>query len=111
MSEAIWLFMATCLSLVGMGWLALAMDVHWGQVMHRPPEQALTQRMGLRWAGAAALLLSLLSCLSADRPSMAVLVWVLLLAVSAFTVALVLSRRPRCLARLVPGLDGTSAQT
>ena len=76
MSESFWLLLAAALSFSGMAWLALAMEVHWGQVMHRPADQAQTTRRGLRGAGAAALGLSLLACLSADRPSMAALVWV-----------------------------------
>ena len=36
MSEALWLILAAALSYAGMAWLALAMDAHWGRVMHRP---------------------------------------------------------------------------
>jgi len=111
MSEALCLLLASALSLTGMAWLALAMEVHWGQVMHRHAEDATGTRRVLRWVGALALLLSLLACLAADRPSMAVLVWVLLLAGAAFTVAMVLSRRPRWLAILVPGRNATTART
>ena len=93
MSEVFWLLAATALSFCGMAWLALAMEVHWGQVMHRPAHEALRTRRLLRGLGASALLCSLLACLVADRPSMAVLVWVMLLAGSAVTVAMVLSRR------------------
>lgn len=95
MSEALWLALAALLSLAGMAGQALAMEVHWGQVMHRPAEAAAGTRRLLRVLGAVALLLSLLACLMADRPSMAVLVWVLLLTASAVAVALVLARRPR----------------
>lgn len=97
MSETLWLLLAAALSFSGMVWLALAMEVHWGQVMHRHADEALGPRRRLRALGAAALLLSLLACLTADRPSMAVLVWVMLLAVAAASVAMVLSRRPRWL--------------
>jgi hypothetical protein len=88
MSEALWLTAAGALSLAGMAWLALAMDVHWGQVMHR--------------SAPAALALALAACLKADRPSMAVLVWVMLLAGSAVTVALLLARQPALLRVMFP---------
>lgn len=97
MSEALWLALAAVLSLAGMTWLALAMEVHWGQVMHRPTATAGTRRL-LRTLSAVALPLSLLACLMADRPSMAVLVWMLLLVGSAVAVALLLAYRPRLLA-------------
>lgn len=98
MSEALWLLLAAALSFSGMAWLALAMEVHWGQVMHRHADEALRPRRRLRALGAAALLFSLLACGAADRPSMAALVWIMLLAGSALGVAMVLSRRPRWLA-------------
>lgn len=97
MSETFWLLLAAALAFSGMAWLALAMEVHWGQVMHRPAGHAQTTRRGLRGGGAAALGLSLLACLSADRPSMAALVWVMLLAGTALLVAMVLSWRPQWL--------------
>ena len=93
MSDALWLLLAAALAFSGMAWLALAMDVHWGQVMHRPAEQAFTARRALRGLGAAALLLSLLACGMADRPSMAALVWVLLLAGGALSVGQLLAWR------------------
>jgi hypothetical protein len=97
MSEALWLALAAMLSLAGMTWLALAMEVHWGPVMHRPAEAATATRRLLRTLSAVALLLALLACLMADRPSMAVLVWVLLLVGSAVTVVMLLAYRPRLL--------------
>jgi hypothetical protein len=97
MSEALWLLLAAALAFCGMAWLALAMAVHWGQVMHRPADQARATRRGLRWAGAGALGLSLLACLTVDRPSMAALVWVMLLAGNALLVAMALSWRPQWL--------------
>lgn len=103
MSEALWLLLAATLSFAGMAWLALAMDVHWVQVMHEGPSAPGHRRPWLRAAGAIALLLSLLACLLVDRPSMAALVWIMLLAGSGFAVAMVLSRRPRWLALLVLG--------
>ncbi len=55
MSKAIWLVIVTALSLAGMAWLALGMEVQWGQVMHRPAEQAASTRRVLRAQGALAL--------------------------------------------------------
>lgn len=103
MSELSWLIAATALALSGMAWLALAMEVHWGQVMHRPATQPPRTRQLLRGLGALALLLSLLACLMADRPSMAALVWIMLMAGSAVAVALTLSWRPRWLRALAIG--------
>jgi hypothetical protein len=102
MSEALWHALAAALALAGMAWLALAMDVHWRQVMHRPAESAAGTRRLLRALGTLALVLSLLACLRADRPSMAVLVWVMMLAGGALAVALMLAWRPRGLALLWP---------
>lgn len=97
MSESVWLLIAAALNLAGMAWLALSMDVHWGQAMHGNAQAAAGTRRGLRLMGAAALSLSALACLQADRPSMAVLVWVMLLAGSALSVAMLLAYRPRWL--------------
>ncbi|PXW98227.1 uncharacterized protein DUF3325 [Sphaerotilus hippei] len=102
MSEVFWLTSAALLTLTGMGWLALAMDVHWDQAMHQPAEAAARTRRLLRRLGALALPGGLLACLMADRPSMAVLVWLMLLGGSAVATALVLAWRPRLLARLWP---------
>ncbi|MDX5410676.1 MAG: DUF3325 domain-containing protein [Thauera sp.] len=99
MADALWLVVAAMLCIGGMGWLALAMDVHWQQVMHRP---AGATRRVLRVLGAVALGLALLACLAADRPSMAVLVWVMLLAGAAVLVAMTLASRPRLLRLLHP---------
>ena len=49
---------------------------------------------------AASLLLALVICFLADRPSMAVLVWVMLLAGSAMVIGMALSWRPRWIGRL-----------
>lgn len=102
MSESLWLAVAAGLAWAGMAWLALGMEVHWAQAMHQAAEAAAGTRRGLRALGAVALVLSLGACLKADRPSMAVLVWVMLLAGSALSVALLLARRPRLLALAWP---------
>ncbi|MCH7343805.1 DUF3325 domain-containing protein [Pelomonas sp. CA6] len=95
------LAMASVLALLGMGWLALAMEVHWAQVHGRegPPAGSAPR---LRWLGAGALLGALALCLRADHASMAALVWVMLLAAAALGVALTLAWRPAALRWLWP---------
>ena len=99
MPDALLLMAALVFSVAGMGWLALAMDVHWNQVRasRRSPRIAVM----LRVLGSVSLLTSLVLCLLADTATMAVLVWMMLLAVSAATIAFVLSSRPGVLAPLV----------
>lgn len=89
-------FIAT---LIGMGWLALAMNAHWKQVFNGSP--SATTSIVLRSLGGSALFVSLLLCLSVDHASMASLVWVMLLAASAMSIAFILSWRPRLLAPLI----------
>jgi hypothetical protein len=84
---------------VGMGWLALAMDVHWTQVCAAPRSRRTI--LFLRVLGAASLFGSLVLCLAADTATMAVLVWMMLLAVGAASIAFVLSARPRILLPLI----------
>ncbi|MEZ5702762.1 MAG: DUF3325 family protein [Burkholderiaceae bacterium] len=43
MSDALWLGLAAVLSVSGMAWLALAMEVHWAQVVQgRRPRRRTT---------------------------------------------------------------------
>ena len=102
MPDAVLLLAALVCTVLGMGWLALAMDVHWNQVRtaRRSPRTAAVLRM----FGTASLVVSLVLCLLADTATMAVLVWMMLLAVAAVTIALVLSRKPRMLAPLVAAI-------
>ena len=98
MAEAAWLAASVTAAFAGMAWLGLSYDSHWAQVFGdeaAPPTPA--RQRGLRAAGAAALLLSLLACLAADHASMASLVWVMALAPAALAVALLLAWRPRWL--------------
>jgi hypothetical protein len=83
----------------GMAWLAIALPTHWQQV-RGAARPASSVRM-LRLAGATALLVSLLTSLGVEHPSMAALVWVMSLSASAWAVALTLAWRPRWLAWLV----------
>lgn len=85
---------AAMASVVGMAWLALAMPVHWAQCRGLPLAKAHPPQRVLRVMGALALLAALALCLWADRPSIAVLVWVMLQTGSAFAVAFALGKRP-----------------
>lgn len=101
MAEALALCLAALLSLAGMGWLALSLEVHWRQLFGRQATLTARGANGLRLAGWSGLLLSAACCFNADRPSMAVLVWVMLLASAAATIALLLAWRAHWLLVLV----------
>jgi len=99
MSDALLLTAAVLCAFAGMGWLALAMDVHWEQVRN-DAHTARTSAL-LRVLGAAALVASLVLCLVVDHVSMASLVWIMCLAASALAVTFTLSKRPGLLGALV----------
>lgn len=99
MPEGFLLFGAFFITLAGMGWLALAMNSHWKQVCAGLP--SVNTVIALRSLGGSALFLSLLLCLSVDHASMAVLVWIMLLAAAAMSIAFALALRPRGLRFLV----------
>ena len=86
--------------MIGLAWLALAMDVHWQQ-LHATQALPLRTAMLLRTLGIAALVLSLLLCLRADHASIAALVRVMSLAAAALAIAFTLCFRPRWLAPLL----------
>lgn len=105
-----WLAAAALCAFAGMGWLALAMPAHALQAWGRLPAPAQLQR--LRWLGSAGVLLALPCCLGSDHATMAVLVWVMLLAAAAIATAFLLSSRPRRLRLLAPWIrrhDGAQA--
>ena len=103
MPDSLMLLFAFILALAGMGWLALAMEVHWEQVYSETACPSALQRR-LRWLGGLALLGSLVLCLAVDHATMAALVWFMTLAASAIMVAFTLSWRARWLAVLLPGV-------
>ncbi|MGN6831268.1 DUF3325 family protein [Paucibacter sp. M5-1] len=108
MREPLMLLAALAATVAGLGWLALAMEVHWQQVCGARPLTPATVG-GLRLLGAAGLLGSLGLCLSVDHVSMASLVWVMTLAGAALLIAFTLSWRPQWLALLLlrrPGRTG-----
>lgn len=102
MRDALLLGAALLAALAGMGWLALAMDVHWEQVCGAAAQPPGRVRL-LRALGVLALAASLWLCLVVDHASMAALVWVMALAAAALTVGMALSWRPHWLRLLVPG--------
>lgn len=97
MAEVYWLILAALAALAGMGWFALSLDNHWLQVMTQDAQQMRRRNLGLRMLGASSLVAALLFCLFADHASMAVLVWVMLLAASAVTTAMILTWQPQWL--------------
>jgi len=100
MPDALTLLLALLSCLVGMGWLALSMDVHWKQVRGNAPcAPGLVKT--LRVAGGAALVASFLLCLAVDSPSIATLVWFMALAGSTMAIAFTLTWRASALTMLV----------
>lgn len=107
MTEAGWLILAMTSTLLSMGWLALSYESHWRQVFS---DNTLNPNpFRLKLIGWSFLLLSIVFCLTADHPSMAVLVWIMLLAVAAMTIAMTLSQRPSVLRRICPPFCITKA--
>jgi len=102
MPEALYLTAAALLSLVGMAWLALSMDVHWAQVKQISLADSHPPKAILKALGYSALFVSLVACLVADRPSIAALVWIMLMVGSAVSVAFALANRPRWLKLIWP---------
>ena len=100
MPDALLLLLALLASLVGMGWIALSMDVHWSQVRGKVPHSPALVK-SLRLGGAGALLQSLVRCLTVDSPSIAVLVWFMALAGATLAIAFTLTWRASILRMLV----------
>lgn len=92
---------AALAALIGFGWLALSKNVHWRQVRGYPGPDPSTRRY-LRLSGTAALLVSGALCFAVNRPSMAVLVWVMLLSAAAPLIALTLAWRAPVLRHIWP---------
>lgn len=88
--------LATLSCFAGFVWLALAMNTHWQQVMNSSAPSAQVRIM-LRLLGSLGLLVSAVLCFVADGPSMAVLVWLMLIAAGAPAVGMLLAWRPQVL--------------
>jgi Protein of unknown function (DUF3325) len=109
-SETLLLSLAALWAFAGMAWCALAMEAHWQQVTGTAQALPRARRHGLRLAGTLGLLASLALCLMADHATMAALVWVMLLTLSAFVVAMLLSWRPQVLRGLLHILPFTTSE-
>lgn len=92
---------------LGLAWIALAMDVHWRQLTQHPITR--TRKLMLRTLGASALGVSLWLCFVVDHASIASLVWVMMLAAAALIVTFTLAWRAHWLAWLVWRTQGESA--
>ena len=102
MFDGLLLIVASLFSVLGMAWLALSMEVHWAQARRLPLGDSKPPRVALRLAAAVALALCFGVCLWVDRPSIAALVWVMLLIGSAWMVAFILAKRPALAMRAWP---------
>ncbi len=85
--------LAMLVTLGGTGLLAISIPRHWRQLMGREVCTGAAV-IALRLGGVAALIGSLTLCLLRDHPSMAVLVWIMLLVICSVVIALLLSRLP-----------------
>lgn len=94
--HALLLLAALVAAVAGMGWFALAKDVHWEQVHGDTPQTPGKIRL-LRALGALGLAVSLGLCLAVDHASMASLVWIMALAAAALAIAFTLTWRPQWL--------------
>lgn len=107
MVEVICWIAAIFLTLLGMACLSLSLPSHWRQVTGMETSlPSAAERLRLRVVGYCSLAVAFLLCLAADHPSMAVLVWVMLLALAAKSVASILSWRQHWLKPLLSVLSG-----
>lgn len=102
MVEVIYWLAAIFTSMLGMGSLALSLPNHWRQVTGIETSLPSTsQQNSLRVFGYLSLAASFVLCLLADHPTMAVLVWVMLLAAAAKGIAIILTWRQHWLKPLL----------
>ena len=92
---------AAVANFVGFAWLSLAINANWQQVRESAAPSTHARYL-LRILGGGGLVAGVVLCFLADRPSMAVLVWLMLLVATAPMVAMVLAWRPRLLRILWP---------
>lgn len=104
MFDAIYLVLAWLTATWGMTLLALSMEVHWYQVVASQAVYHPGLKKRARFFGCLGLFVSLLFCLQADYPPMAALVWIMMLAVAASSVAMILTWRPHSLRIVAYGL-------
>lgn len=96
MADWIILVAAAAASMIGFAWLALAMQGHWEQV-HGGAGPSHATKLTLRVSGIFGLLVSGTLCFIADRPSMAALLWIMLLAFGSLFIAFTLAWKPQAL--------------
>ena len=101
MPDFMTLTLAFAAAVVGMGWLALTIDMNYARVGKRG---ALTSSglARLRLLSTIGVTASLALCLSVDHVSMAALVWIMLLAAAALVITFTLAWRAHWLAVLAP---------
>ncbi|TWI69092.1 uncharacterized protein DUF3325 [Pseudoduganella lurida] len=99
MHDALTLLVALLAAVAGMGWFALSNEVHWRQVRGSTCPEVFMHR--LRILGGLGITAALAFCLSVDSASIAVLVWLMVLAAAALTIAFTLTWRARALRVLV----------
>ncbi|HSV59081.1 MAG TPA: DUF3325 domain-containing protein [Variovorax sp.] len=104
MPDALIVLAAVLANLVGLAWIALAMEPHWEQVRSDPLHAGRAAM--LRVLGASAIAGSALLCLWADHATMAWLVWTMALTAAAIVLAFALAWRPRLLAPLLAWVGG-----
>lgn len=105
MVSALLLLLATMVTLLGMIWFALAKEPHWMQVRGGEPFST-SAKSTLRGLGATCIAASFFICMFADHPTMAVLVWIMLIAFGALATAFTLSWRAQWLAFAIAWMRG-----
>lgn len=89
-------------TMLGMASLSLTLPNHWRQVTGIETSlPSRSEQLSLRILGYSSLVVALLLCLAADHPTMAVLVWVMLLSLAAKGIATILTWRQHWLKPLV----------
>ncbi len=96
MADGVFLLGAGIAAVLGCAWLALAMEAHWEQV-HGASAPSRASQAGLRALGTLGVLGCGALCFVADRPSMALLLWLMLMAFGAVAIAFTLAWKPALL--------------
>lgn len=102
MVELICWIAAILITMLGMASLALSLPNHWRQVTGIETSQpSPSQQNTLRIFGYSSLIVSFVLCLFADHPSMAVLVWIMLVSLAGKGIASILTWRQHWLKPLI----------
>ncbi|MCB1755161.1 MAG: DUF3325 domain-containing protein [Gammaproteobacteria bacterium] len=100
--NAVMLLAAFLVIYLSFAWLALSNDAHWQRVLQSRNGSTPMIKAALRLLAINGLLISLQLCFAANHPSMAILVWIMMLATAAITVSFTLTWLPARLLRLWP---------